>query len=112
VLYLAKVFLTGLIVVAVVELAKRSSVWGALLASLPFTSLLAFVWLYLETGSSSAVAKLSLSIFWLIIASLPLFLLLPALLRMGWAFWLSLAVSCAATIGSYLTISLLLHARS
>ena len=109
--YLAKILFTGLVVVAVVELAKRSSFWGAILASLPFTSLLAFVWLYVETGSSSAVAKLALSIFWLILASLPLFLLLPLLLRLGWSFWLSFGASCAATIVSYLGISLLIHGR-
>ena len=110
--YLAKVLFTGFVVVAVVELAKRSSVLGPLLASLPFTSLLAFVWLYAETGSSSAVAKLALSIFWLVVASLPLFLLLPLLLRTGWSFWWSLCASCAATVVSYVAISLLLAARS
>jgi hypothetical protein len=110
--YLAKIFFTGLVVVAVVELAKRSSFLGPLLASLPFTSLLAFVWLYVETGSSSAVARLASSIFWLILASLPLFLLLPLLLRTGWSFWWSLCASCAATVVSYLVITLLLAARS
>jgi len=57
--------------------------WGALLASLPLTSLLAFVWLYRSTGNVQAVASLSHGIFWLVLASLPLFLILPALLKNG-----------------------------
>ena len=102
--YLIKVMITALVVVAVVELAKRSSLWGAVLPSLPSTALLAFVWLYLDTGSTSAVAKLSSDIFWLILASLPLFLLLPALLGMGWRFWPSLGLACGVTIAAYAAI--------
>ena len=97
----AKILVTVAVVVAVSEIAKRSSFWGAVLASLPLTSLLAFVWLYAETGNAQAVANLSQTIFWLVLPSLPLFVLLPLLLRTGWAFWPSLGVTCAATIGAY-----------
>ena len=79
--YAAKVIITVVLVVAIAEIAKRSSFWGAILASLPITSLLAFVWLYTGTGNVEAVARLSGSIFWLVLASLPLFLVLPALIR-------------------------------
>lgn len=96
-----KVVVTTAVVVAVSEIAKRSSFWGALLASLPLTSLLAFVWIYLETGNTQGVAALSQGIFWLVMASLPLFLILPALLRAGWAFWPSLGLACAITVGAY-----------
>ena len=100
----AKVLVTALVVVAVSEVAKRSSLWGALLASLPLTSLLAFVWLYLETGDTQNVAALSQGIFWLVLASLPLFVLLPLLLRAGWSFWPSLGGACAATAGAYVAL--------
>jgi hypothetical protein len=99
--YIIKVGVTAVVVVAVAELAKRGSVWSALLASLPLTSLLAFVWLYLDTNDGARVAALSQSIFWLVLPSLVLFLLLPALLRAGWAFWPSLAVASTATVLSY-----------
>jgi hypothetical protein len=102
--FAAKVILTTAVVVAVSEIAKRSSFWGALLASLPLTSLLAFVWIYLETGNAQAVAGLSQGIFWLVLASLPLFLVLPALLRAGWAFWPSLGLACALTVGAYFVL--------
>ena len=97
----AKVLVTALVVVAVSEIAKRSTLWGALLASLPLTSLLAFVWLYLDTGETQAIAALSQGIFWLVLASLPLFLLLPLLLRAGWPFWPSLGGACLVTAGAY-----------
>src|SRR5688572_31513836 len=96
-----KIALTAAVVVAVSEIAKRSSLWGAVLASLPLTSLLAFMWLYLETGNTQSIASLSQSIFWLVLASLPLFLVLPLLLRTGWSFWPSLGIACAVTVGAY-----------
>jgi hypothetical protein len=99
-----KVAVTVAVVVAVSEIAKRSSLWGAVLASLPLTSLLAFVWLYLETGNTQGIAQLSQSVFWLVLASLPLFLVLPLLLRAGWAFWPSLGVACVVTIAAYFAL--------
>jgi hypothetical protein len=107
--FAVKVVLTAVVVAAVSEIAKRSSFWGAVLASLPLTSLLAFVWLYVDTGDANAVASLSRSIFWLVLPSLPLFLLLPALLRIGWSFWPSLGVACIVTVGAYLGLVWLLE---
>ena len=40
---------------------------GAILASLPLTSLLAFVWLYVDTGDTQKVASLATGIFWLVL---------------------------------------------
>jgi len=99
--YAIKVLITAVVVVAVSELSKRSSLWGAVLASLPLTSLLAFVWLYRSTGNIEAIASLSHGIFWLVLASLPLFLILPALLKSGVGFWLAFAASCVVTVGLY-----------
>ena len=100
--YALKIALSALILVAVAEIAKRSSFWAAALASLPLTSLLAFVWLYLDTGDVQQVAALAGGIFWLVLPSLLLFVLLPILLRNGLGFWLSLAISGAATALAYL----------
>ena len=102
--YIVKVALTATVVVAVSEVAKRSTFWSAALASLPLTSLLAFVWLYLDTGDSSRVASLSQSILWLVLPSLTLFIALPVLLRAGLAFWLSLAVASIATAVAYFAV--------
>lgn len=99
--YTTKIVLSALILVAVSEIAKRSSLLAALLASLPLTSLLAFVWLYLDTGDVQQVASLSSDIFWLVLPSLPLFLVLPLLLKMGWGFWPSLGVTVIVTAACY-----------
>jgi hypothetical protein len=99
--YVVKIIATAAIVVVIAELAKRSSFWGAVLASLPLTSLLAFIWLYADTGNTEGVAALSSSIFWLVLPSLLLFVALPLLLRSGVSFWPSLGLASAATVAAY-----------
>jgi hypothetical protein len=44
-----KLFTSAALIVAISELAKRGSWWGGLLASLPTITLLAIVWLYVDT---------------------------------------------------------------
>ena len=103
-----KVLLTAVLVVATSEVAKRSTVFGGILASLPLTSLLAFIWLYGETGDTGKVASLSYSVFWYVLPSLVLFIVLPLLLACDVNFWLSLVIACAVTAAAYaLTASLL-----
>jgi hypothetical protein len=99
--YALRTLISALILVAVAEIAKRSTVMGALLASLPLTSLLAFIWLYRDTHDTARVASLSLDIFWLVIPSLALFLALPLFIRLGWGFWLSLAGAITVTAACY-----------
>ena len=99
--YALKVALSALIIVAVTEIAKRSALFGALVASLPLTSLLAFMWLYQDTGEVEQVVNLARGIFWLVLPSLVLFLVLPLLLKQGYAFWPALGLSSAATVAAY-----------
>jgi hypothetical protein len=106
--YALKVAITAALVVAISEVGKRSTIWGAILASLPLTSLLAFVWMRLDHAPAEQIAKLSTSIFWLVLPSLLLFLLLPLLLRSGAGFFVSLVASCAATAGAYWLMTLAL----
>ena len=107
--YAAKVAVTAVLVVAVAELAKRSTFGGAALASLPLTSLLAFVWLRLDGADSERIAGLAGGIFWLVLPSLLLFVLLPLLLRAGLNFWASLLLACAATALAYAAMVALLR---
>lgn len=106
--YIMKIVVTTGLVVAVSELSKRSSVLGGLLASLPLVSFLGIIWLYLETGDVNKVADLAKSIFWLVLPSLPFFLLLPYLLRRGLNFYVSLGAATATLLALYLTLTLLL----
>ena len=103
-----KVLLTAVLVVAISEVAKRSSVLGAIIASLPLTSLLAFILLYGETGDTAKVANLASSIFWYVLPSLVLFIVLPPLLLRGVGFWPSLAIASAATFAAYICMSAML----
>ncbi|MHB1085346.1 MAG: DUF3147 family protein [Thiobacillus sp.] len=100
--YALKIGLSALILVAIAEIAKRSTFWAAAIASLPLTSLLAFVWLYVDTGDAQKIASLSSGIFWLVLPSLLLFVLLPVLLRSGLGFWASLLTASTATALAYL----------
>jgi hypothetical protein len=107
--YAIKVLVSALLIVAISETAKRSTGLAALLAALPLTSLLAFVWLHLENTPSERISDLSSQIFWLVLPSLVLFLLLPVLLKQGLGFWSSFGMSVAATCGSYLALLPLLR---
>ena len=101
-LYLViKALLSGVIVAAVSEIARRYPGWGGLVASLPLTSLLAMLWLWRDTSDTGRVAELAGSTFWFILPSLPLFIVLPLLLRNGLGFWLSMAFVIAATLALF-----------
>jgi hypothetical protein len=99
--FIIKAALSGLIVAAVSEVARRNPGWGGLLASLPLTSLLAMVWLWRDTHDGERVAELAGSAFWFILPSLPLFLVLPWLVRSGVGFWLSMAIVVVGTLALY-----------
>jgi hypothetical protein len=101
-LYLAiKAAISGVIVAAVSEIARRYPGWGGLVASLPLTSLLAMLWLWRDSGDAERVAELSASTIWFIIPSIPLFIALPLLLRSGLGFWLSMGLVIAGTLALY-----------
>ncbi|HEY7960024.1 MAG TPA: DUF3147 family protein [Sphingomicrobium sp.] len=101
-LYLViKAALSGAIVAAVSEIARRYPGWGGLLASLPLTSLLAMIWLYRDSGDSERVAALSIGTIWFIVPSVPFFIALPVLIRFGLGFWASLAICIAGTLILY-----------
>ena len=105
-LYVAmKALLSGFIIAAVSEIAKRSPTAGAIIVSLPLISLLAFIWLWRDTGDKEAIAALSQSTFWFVLPSLPLFLVLPALLRGGMGFWSALGLSSLTTMVLYVAMA-------
>ena len=99
--FITKCALSGIIIAVVSEVAKRSPAFGALIVSLPLVSLLAILWLWRDTGDTERIASLTQSTFWYILPSLPMFLVLPAMLRAGVGFWPSLGVNCALTIILY-----------
>jgi hypothetical protein len=102
-LYLiAKAVLSGIIIATASEVARRSPSWGALILSLPLLSILSMLWLWRDTGDSERIAALAQGTFWLVLPTLPLFLVLPELLRHGVAFWAAIIASCLLTVALYL----------
>ena len=99
--YIVKIVITTASIVLISEIAKRSSFVGALLASIPLISVLAMLWLYVDTKDVTKVSALATGVFWLVIPSLALFLSLPLLLKAGVNFYLSMSISIGLTILCY-----------
>ena len=102
-LYIAlKFIITAGVVVGASEIAKRSSYFAAMLVALPLTSILAMVWIYVDTKDSEKIVDLSYGIFWLVLPTLLFFILLPALLKNHMGFWPSMIISIAVMVVFYL----------
>ncbi len=106
--YIIKVITSSIIIVAISEISKRSSLIGSILASIPLISFLAFIWLYIETKDIAKIADLSTSIFWLVIPSLSFFLLFPYLLKRNIQFFLAMTIAAIVMIISYFLMLFLL----
>ena len=100
-LFLIKTVISGLLVALVSTISRRFPGWGGLLASLPLVSVLAMLWLYGETREPEKVAALAMSTFWFILPSLPMFLIIPLMIRSGWSFGLTMIAALAITLALY-----------
>lgn len=104
-LYLiVKALISGAIVAAVSEIAKRYPGLGGLVASLPLVSVLGMMWLWRDTHDAERMAAHATGTFWFVLPSLPMFLLIPALLKRGVGFWPALAAGCVLTMALYLMV--------
>jgi hypothetical protein len=105
-----KAGISGVIIMAVSEIARRSPALGGLIASLPLISILGILWLWRDTGDAGRIAAHAEATFWFVLPSLPMFLALPYMLRHGVNFWLAMLVACGMTMILYL-LTLWLLAR-
>lgn len=96
-----KAAISGIIIAVVSEVARRSPGFGALIASLPLISVLGMMWLWHDTGDKLRLADHAEATVWYVLPSLPMFLLIPYLLRGGMNFWAALGIGCAVTVGLY-----------
>lgn len=96
-LLVVKYAVTALVVVVVSEFAKRSDKLGALIASLPQVTIMVMFWLYAEKQGTEKVANHAYYTFWYVIPTLPMFLVMPWLLRRGIGFWSALGLSVVLT---------------
>jgi len=104
-LFVTKAILSGILVAAISTIARRYPGWGGLVASLPLVSVLSMVWLFGETRDAEAVARLSLGAFWFFLPSIPMFLVIPLLLRAGVGFVATMAIACVMTMILYAGMS-------
>jgi hypothetical protein len=107
-LYLVlKAAISGVLVAAASEVARRFPGWGALIASLPLVSVLGMMWLWHDRPDAENMAQHAQATFWFVLPSLPMFLAIPLMLRSGINFWLALALGCVITIALYLLMTIL-----
>lgn len=97
-----KALLSGALILAVSEIAKRNPAFGALVASLPLISILAIIWLWNDTGDINRIADHAEATFWYVLPSLPMFLAFPMMLRHGTGFWPALLAAIVLTFLLYL----------
>ena len=106
-MYLAvKAALSGVIIAAVSEIAKRNPGLGALVASLPLVSILAMMWLWRDTrGADCRACGGDLLAGAAFVAHVP-----PRAsnARRSVGFWPSLGASCGVTVALYLGLVWLL----
>ena len=95
--YLVKLLVSALIIVLVSEVSKKLPLIGSLIASIPLISVLGMIWMYGEKVNVSKIASHAEGTFWYVLPSLPMFLLLPWMLRKGINFPISLTVGVALT---------------
>ena len=98
---LIKAGVSGVLVAIVSEVAKRYPGVGGLIASLPLVSVLGMIWLWRDTGDTGRLAAHSTATFWFVLPSLPMFLVIPVMLRRGAGFWPALATGCVLTVALY-----------
>ncbi len=102
-----KALVSGILIAAASEVAKRFPGVGALIASLPLVSVLGMIWLWRDKPDAENMAAHAGATFWYVLPSLPMFLLIPALLRAGMPFWLALMLGCILTIMLYSAMTVL-----
>lgn len=102
-----KAALSGVVIAVASEVARRWPGIGALIVSLPLVSVLAMIWLWRDTHDPVRLAAHAEATFWFVLPSLPMFLLIPLMIRQGFGFWVALAAGCVLTIVLYSAMTLI-----
>ncbi len=95
-----KILLSAAVIFAVTELVKRSDRLGALVASLPFVSIIGMIWIFHESSADERdrkVADHAWYTFWYVLPTLPMFLLFPLMVR-WWGFYGALLAGAVLTV--------------
>lgn len=100
--FLVRVFVSGILVALIALIGRRWPGVGGIIASIPLVSTLGMIWLWHDTRDPQLVATYTASAFWYFLPTMPMFVLIPILLRQGIGFWISLSAGLALTILLYL----------
>lgn len=98
-----KYLLSAGIITLVSETVKRNDKAGALLAALPFVSIITLFWVHYESAPEVREQKTGdhmWYIFWYVLPTLPMFLLFPSFQR-WWGFYGALGGCAVLTIGLF-----------
>jgi uncharacterized membrane protein (GlpM family) len=106
--FVLRAVISGILVAIIAVVSRRSPGLGGLIASIPLVSTLGMIWLWNDSGDREVVANYVSAAFWYFLPTLPMFLLMPWMLRSGVSFWLSLGAGCGLTIILYLGMVALL----
>ena len=106
---LGKLLLSAFIIVLVTKIQLFSDRLSALLIALPLTSLVAMIWMHGAKQSPERLANHAEGTFWFVLPTLPMFLILPWMLRNGWGFWTALLANCVLTVGFFWVTVILLR---
>ncbi len=96
-----KLVVSAAIIVFVTKIQLVNDRLSALLIALPFTSLVAMCWMKADKQTPERIANHSEGTFWFVLPTLPMFLILPWMLRNGWGFWTALLANCLLTIAFF-----------
>jgi len=106
--YIIKIALTAIVIVVVSEISKRLPLLGSLIASLPLISVLGMIWIYQETKDNQKLISHAEGTFWYVLPSLPMFLVMPWMMKKGISFYLSLGAGILLTVILYVIMTKLL----
>ena len=95
--YAVKLLVSAGIIVLISELSKKLPLLASLIASLPLVSVLGMIWMYGEKVEVEKIAAHAEGTFWYVLPSLPMFLLMPWMLKKGISFPASLGAGIALT---------------
>ena len=107
-LLIVKYAVTAFVIVLVSEVAKRSDRAGALIASLPLVTVMVMIWLHIEKQPEAKIADHAAYTFWYVLPTMPMFLLMPWMMRKGFGFWPALGAGCVLTIVCFALAAVLL----
>jgi len=98
-----KILLTAVIILVVTKLQLVSDKLSALLIALPLTSILAMIWMRHEAKVAEqatrieSIANHAYYTFWFVLPTMPMFLVIPWMLRKGHGFYFTLGVNALLT---------------